>query len=144
MCERSITSPSPQTAVPAQLCPPPRTATRSSCSRAKRNATTTSFLSAQNATKEGRRSIRPFQTFEPRRIWCRLARRADHAVVHEGPQLHQGESVVSSWLLSLFRQCRRLTPSPPLTAVSILLRPMSTMRARPRAPDRETHGPVPL
>src|SRR5262245_53489322 len=61
--ERSITSPSPQTAVPAQLCPPPRTATRSSCSRAKRNATTTSFLSAQNATKEGRRSIRPFQTF---------------------------------------------------------------------------------
>src|SRR5262245_43685181 len=29
----------------------------------KRNATTTSFSSAQNATKEGRRSIRPFQTF---------------------------------------------------------------------------------
>src|SRR5262245_40858084 len=63
MSERSITSPSSQTAVPAQLCPPPRTATRSSCSRAKRNATTTSFSSAQKATKEGRRSIRPFQTF---------------------------------------------------------------------------------
>src|SRR5262249_6553220 len=109
----------------------------------KRIRTRTSFWSAKTAIKKvDDRSVRS-RPFEPRRIWCRLARRADHAVVHEGPQLHQGESVVSSWLLSLFRQCRRLTPRSPLTAVSILLRPMSTMRARPRALDRETHGPVP-
>jgi hypothetical protein len=80
-----------------------------------------SHLRKTRLKKVDDRSVRS-RPFEPRRIWCRLARRADHAVVHEGPQLHQGKSVVSSWLL-LFRQCRRFTPSPPLTAVSILLRP---------------------
>src|SRR6516225_11197593 len=50
------------TAVPATLCPPPRTAATSSCSWAKWTAATTSIVSEQSAMIAGRRSMRPFQT----------------------------------------------------------------------------------
>ena len=52
--------PSP-TALPATLCPPPRTATASPCARAKFTASITSAAPAQRAITSGRRSIIPFQ-----------------------------------------------------------------------------------
>ncbi len=50
------------TAWPATACPPPRTETSRSCSRAKRTASATSSAPAQRAISAGRRSMAPFQT----------------------------------------------------------------------------------
>jgi len=58
---RSITSPPSHRALPATLWPPPRTATSSSCSRAKRRAAITSAVPLQRAKAAGRRSIAAFQ-----------------------------------------------------------------------------------
>src|SRR5438094_10108300 len=60
--ERSITSPSSQTALPATLWPPPRTATSRLFARAKFTHEITSPTPAQRATKAGRLSTEPFQT----------------------------------------------------------------------------------
>ena len=54
--------PSSTRAVPATLWPPPRTASGSPCSAAKRTAVATSSASAQRAIAAGRLSIMPFQT----------------------------------------------------------------------------------
>ena len=59
--DRSTTSPSSQTALPAMLCPPPRTASTSPLSRAKPTARTTSAVAAQRAMTAGRLSIIAFQ-----------------------------------------------------------------------------------
>ena len=61
--DRSITSPSSQMALPAMLCPPPRTASSSPLSRAKLTARTTSGVAAQRAMTAGRLSIIAFQIF---------------------------------------------------------------------------------
>ena len=47
---------------PATLCPPPRTARGSPCSRAKRTIAWTSAVLVQRATSAGRASMMPFQT----------------------------------------------------------------------------------
>jgi hypothetical protein len=60
--ERSIITPSSQTAWPATAWPPPRTEMTRSRSRAKRTAAVTSSAPAQRAISAGRRSIAPFQT----------------------------------------------------------------------------------
>jgi hypothetical protein len=60
--DRSIISPPSTTACPATAWPPPRTDTGSSCSLAKRTASTTSSAPAQRAISAGRRSMAPFQT----------------------------------------------------------------------------------
>ena len=60
--DRSMTMPSSQTAFPATLWPPPRTATRRPCSLAKVTAATTSATPAQLAMITGRLSTIPFQT----------------------------------------------------------------------------------
>jgi len=60
--DRSIISPPSTTACPATACPPPRTETGRSRSRAKRTASTTSSAPAQRAISAGRRSMAPFQT----------------------------------------------------------------------------------
>jgi hypothetical protein len=62
IADRSITSPSSTTAVPATLCPPPRTASGSPCSAAKRTAVATSSASPQRAITAGYLSIMPFHT----------------------------------------------------------------------------------
>ena len=54
--DSSITSPPSQTACPATLWPPPRTATGSPCSAAIPSATTTSAVLRQRAIATGRRS----------------------------------------------------------------------------------------
>ena len=59
--ERSISRPPSQTALPAMLWPPPRTARRSFSSRANLTALMTSAAPRQRATKAGRRSIIAFQ-----------------------------------------------------------------------------------
>jgi hypothetical protein len=59
--DRSITSPPSQRALPAMLWPPPRTATSSSCSRAKLTARMASAVPAQPTITPGRRSIMAFQ-----------------------------------------------------------------------------------
>ena len=61
IAERSMTTPSSHTAVPATLWPPPRTAISKSRSRAKRTAATTSATPVQRAMQAGRRSTAPFQ-----------------------------------------------------------------------------------
>ena len=61
ICERSIIKPPSHTQLPAMLWPPPRTATASSCSRAKRTLRTTSLASAHRAIRAGRLSISRFQ-----------------------------------------------------------------------------------
>ena len=61
ICERSIIKPPSHTQLPAMLCPPPRTATASSRSRAKRTLRTTSLASAHRAIRAGRLSISRFQ-----------------------------------------------------------------------------------
>jgi hypothetical protein len=60
--ERSMTRPSSTEAVPATLCPPPRTASASPWSRAKASAPATAALSAQRTIAAGRLSIMPFQS----------------------------------------------------------------------------------
>ena len=62
IAERSITTPSSTMAVPATLCPPPRTESGSPRSAAKRMAVATSPGLAQRAIAAGRLSIMPFQT----------------------------------------------------------------------------------
>ena len=62
IAERSITMPSSQTAVPATLWPPPRTAISRSRSRANRTAAATSAVPLQRAISRGRRSTVPFHT----------------------------------------------------------------------------------
>ena len=59
--ERSISRPPSQTALPAMLWPPPRTASRSFASRANLTVLTTSAALIQRATTAGRRSIIAFQ-----------------------------------------------------------------------------------
>ncbi len=59
--ERSIMSPPSQTALPAMLWPPPRTARSRSCFRAKLTARITSAAPAQRTIKAGRLSIIAFQ-----------------------------------------------------------------------------------
>ena len=59
--ERSITSPPSHVALPAMLCPPPRTASSSPLSRANPTPRTTSAVVAQRAMTAGRRSIIAFQ-----------------------------------------------------------------------------------
>ena len=59
--ERSIMRPPSQRALPAMLCPPPRTASTRSCRRAKRTACETSAVLVQLITSPGRRSIIAFQ-----------------------------------------------------------------------------------
>ena len=54
--------PSSQVEKPGMLCPPHRTATMSSCSRAKRRAATTSSVPVGRTISAGRRSIMLFQT----------------------------------------------------------------------------------
>ena len=54
--------PSSQVEKPGMLWPPHRTATISSCSRAKRSAATTSSLPVGRTISAGRRSIMLFQT----------------------------------------------------------------------------------
>ena len=61
ICERSITMPSSHRALPAMLCPPPRTASTSPLSLAKFTARTTSDVVAQRAMTAGRLSIIAFQ-----------------------------------------------------------------------------------
>ncbi|MNC57948.1 hypothetical protein D3C75_1076460 [compost metagenome] len=61
MGERSIISPSSQTALPAMLCPPPRTDTSRLFCRAKLTACTTDSGELQRAMMAGRRSIMAFQ-----------------------------------------------------------------------------------
>ena len=58
MSERSITSPPSRTQWPAGLCPPPRTATSSPCTRAKSKAVATSLGPKQRTIAAGRRSTR--------------------------------------------------------------------------------------
>src|SRR6266852_8408376 len=62
MPDRSMTMPPSQVPTPAPLCPPPRTATTSSCSRAKRSALMTSSAPAHRAMRAGRLSAIAFQT----------------------------------------------------------------------------------
>ncbi len=62
MSERSIISPSSQTALPATPCPPPLIETSTPCSRANSTAAITSSAPAQRAISAGRRSIIAFQT----------------------------------------------------------------------------------
>ena len=50
-------------ALPAMLCPPPRTASRARCPCAKLTARTTSDVVAQRAMTAGRLSIIAFQIF---------------------------------------------------------------------------------
>ena len=52
-----MTTPPSLTAVPATLCPPPRTETGSPCSRANATAAITSALPVQRTTSAGRRSM---------------------------------------------------------------------------------------
>ena len=59
--DRSIRRPPSQTALPAMLWPPPRTATSSFSSRARLTALMTSAAPRQRTTRAGRRSIMPFQ-----------------------------------------------------------------------------------
>ena len=59
--ERSITMPSSHMALPAMLCPPPRTETSRPLSRAKLTASTTSSVEVQRAMMPGLRSIIAFQ-----------------------------------------------------------------------------------
>ena len=59
---RSITIPSSHVERPGMLWPPQRTATTSSCSRAKRSAVTTSSAPVGLTISAGRRSIALFQT----------------------------------------------------------------------------------
>ena len=66
MGDRSITMPSSQVVNPGWLWPPPRTATSSSWSRAKRTAATTSSTPAQRATTAGWPSAVAFQTARAR------------------------------------------------------------------------------
>ena len=61
--DRSMTNASSATLSPGKLCPPLRTATGTPCSRANRTAVITSATPAQRATRAGRRSMEPFQTF---------------------------------------------------------------------------------
>jgi len=58
----SMTTPSSQTAVPAMLCPPPRTESSSPWLRANRIACGTSSASPQRTISAGRRSIIAFHT----------------------------------------------------------------------------------
>jgi hypothetical protein len=60
--ERSITIPPSQVPLPAALCPPPRTATGTPCSRPNATATVTSSRLVQGATTAGRLSIMAFHT----------------------------------------------------------------------------------
>jgi hypothetical protein len=57
-----MTMPSSQVEKPGMEWPPPRTATGSSWSTAKRNAASTSEVLAQRATAAGCRSCMPFHT----------------------------------------------------------------------------------
>ena len=61
--DRSITMPASHVAYPTAECPPPRTETSRSFSRAKFTAATTSAVPAHCAISAGLRSNRPFQTF---------------------------------------------------------------------------------
>ncbi len=61
MCDRSIMTPPSHTEWPRTECPPPRTETGSSRSRANRSAAWTSSAPAQRAIRAGRRSTAPFQ-----------------------------------------------------------------------------------
>jgi hypothetical protein len=60
--ERSITSPPSQTALPATLWPPPRTASSRPCSRAKLTELMTSATPTHRLMRAGRLSTMPFQT----------------------------------------------------------------------------------
>ena len=59
MSERSIISPPSVTALPATLCPPPRTESSRPASLAAFTASTTSAVFRQRAMSAGRLSIRP-------------------------------------------------------------------------------------
>ena len=61
MAPRSMTSPPSQVAFPATLCPPLRTATSRSCSRAKLTASITSATPVHWAMSAGCLSTEPFQ-----------------------------------------------------------------------------------
>ena len=61
IADKSIMNPSSLTALPAMLCPPPRTDVSSEFSRAKRTAVATSCASIQRAMRAGRRSTIAFQ-----------------------------------------------------------------------------------
>jgi hypothetical protein len=60
IADRSIIRPPSQAALPAMLWPPPLTASRSWCSRAKFTARMTSAAPAARTIAAGRRSIMPF------------------------------------------------------------------------------------
>lgn len=74
MCDRSITSPSSHTPLPATWCPPPRMLTGGRCLRAARTVSTTSAVPEHWAMSAGRRSISPFHTARPRRSRDALGR----------------------------------------------------------------------
>jgi hypothetical protein len=59
---QSMTTPSSQEEKPGVECPPPRTATWTSCSRAKASATFTSLAEVQRAMTAGRLSIIPLNS----------------------------------------------------------------------------------
>jgi hypothetical protein len=65
MRARSITRPSSQVESPGTLCPPPRTASGSSCSRAYRIAAAMSSAPVGRTISAGYRSIIPFHTTRP-------------------------------------------------------------------------------
>ncbi|COU75668.1 Uncharacterised protein [Mycobacterium tuberculosis] len=61
IAERSITTPPSHSAVPATLCPPPRTAVTIPASTARRSTVRTSHASWHVAIKAGSRATCPFQ-----------------------------------------------------------------------------------
>ena len=62
IADMSSTTPPSQSALPATLCPPPRTAIGAPESRAKRTPSTTSLTPAQRTITPGRLSTIPFHT----------------------------------------------------------------------------------
>ena len=82
-----MTMPPSQTARPAALCPPPRTATSRPCARATLTALTTSSVPAQRTISAGERSIMPFQTL-----------RASSYPASPGRSRSPRTAVFSSWI----------------------------------------------
>ena len=87
ICDRSIKSPPSQTALPAMLWPPPRTATSSSFSRAKLTAPMASAAPAQRTITPGRRSIMAFQ-IDLAEVVAGVIRQVDGAAQAATQRLH--------------------------------------------------------
>ena len=111
--ERSMTSPSSQVPSPPPLCPPPRTARVSPCSRAKLTAAITSATSAQRAIRPGCLSI--MRVVDLARLLVARVAGSDHRAA-QAPRTPHGRGIRCGWCGSISNHAVLPIGSPRRTA----------------------------